>query len=242
MRLEPVRTGQYRRPMSTPTVPSKKPVQPTVAAEVADPMLWVRGHQKLVFGIAGAVVIVALGTWLVMETGQRRQLRAAEQLDQARNIAENGNLPLAANEIQKIIETYRGTEAASEAVVTLNQVRMVNGQSELAIVGLQEYLKGNPKKVYKVPALGLLGEALENAGRPAEAAEAYMSASADAEVDYLKAQYLLFAARGYRNGGKPDEAAKALQRILDDYPKSSAVTEATVRLAELTQGRMVVAN
>ena len=227
--------------MSTPTVPPKKPQQATVAAEVADPMLWVRGHQKLVLGIAGALVVVVLGAWLVVETGQRRQLRAAEALDVARNIAENGNLPLAANELQKIIETYKGTEAATEAVVTLNQVRMVNGQSELAIVGLQEYLKANPKKVYRVPALGLLGEAMENAGRPAEAAEAYKSASAEAELDYLKAQYLLFAARAYRNAGNPDQAAKALQSILDDYPKSTAVTEATVRLAELTQGRMVMA-
>ena len=228
--------------MSTPTVPTKKPAPPTIAAEVADPMLWVRGHQKLVLGIAGALVIVALGTWLVVETGQRRQLRAAEQLDQARSIAENGNLPLAANELQKIIETYKGTEAATEAAVTLNQVRMVNGQSELAIVGLQEFLKANPKKVYRVPALGLLGEALENAGRPAEAAEAYSSAAVDAEVDYLKAQYLLFAGRAYRNAGKPEDAIKALQKIRADYPNSTAMTEATIRLAELTKGQLVVAN
>ena len=50
--------------MSTPTAPPKKPAQPTVAAEVADPMLWVRAHQKLVLGIAGAVVVLALGAWL----------------------------------------------------------------------------------------------------------------------------------------------------------------------------------
>jgi outer membrane protein assembly factor BamD (BamD/ComL family) len=227
--------------MSTPTVPPKKTPQPTVAAEVADPMLWVRGHQKLVLGVAGAVVILALGAWLVKETGQRRQLRAAESLDQARNIAESGNLPLAASELQKIIDNFRGTEAATEAVVTLNQVRMVNGQSELAVVSLQEYLKTNPKKVYKVPAQGLLGEALENAGRPEEAGAAYVGASEDAEVDYLKAQYLLSAARAYTNAGNVDGAAKVLQTIIDKYPKTNAVTEARVRLSELTQGRMTLA-
>ena len=89
------------------------------AAESADPMNWVRAHQKLVLGIAGAVVVLALGAWVVMETGQRRQLRAAEALDQARNIAESGNLPLAASELQKIIETFSGTDAATEAVVTM---------------------------------------------------------------------------------------------------------------------------
>ncbi|MEZ4411980.1 MAG: tetratricopeptide repeat protein [Gemmatimonadales bacterium] len=219
-----------------------KPVKPvTMATESADPMAWVRAHQKLVLGIAGAVVVVALGTWLVIETGQRRQLRAAEQLDQARNIAESGNLPLAASELQKIIETFSGTNAATEAVVTLNQVRMVNGQSELAVVSLQEYLKTNPKKIYKVPAEGLLGEALENANRPEEAGQAYLGAANDADLDYLKAQYLLSAGRAFANAGNTDEAFKALSTIVEKYPTSSAKTEAMVRLSELTQGRMTLA-
>jgi len=219
-----------------------KPAKPvTVATESADPMAWVRAHQKLVLGIAGALVVVALGTWLVMETGQRRQLRAAEQLDRARGIAESGNLPLAASELQKIIETFDGTEAATEAVVTLNQVRMVNGQSELAIVGLQNYLNTNPKKAYRVPAQGLLGEALENAGKPAEAGAVYLSASEDAEVDYLRAQYLLSATRAYTNAADTAAAVKASQTIVDKYPKTTAVTEAKVRLSELTQGRMALA-
>jgi len=219
-----------------------KPVKPvTVATEAADPMAWVRAHRKLVLGIAGAVVVVALGTWLVIETGQRRQLRAAEQLDRARNIAESGNLPLAASELQKIIETFSGTNAAMEAVVTLNQVRMVNGQSELAVVSLQEYLKTNPKKVYKVPAQGLLGEALENAGRPEEAGQAYLGAANDADLDYLKAQYLLSAGRAFVSAGNVDEAFKALSTIVEKYPDTSSKTEATVRLSELTQGQMTLA-
>jgi outer membrane protein assembly factor BamD (BamD/ComL family) len=219
-----------------------KPVKPaTVAAESADPMAWVRAHQKVVLGIAGALVVVALGTWLVLETGQRRQLRAAEQLDRARGIAESGNLPLAASELQKIIETFSGTDAATEAVVTLNQVRMVNGQSELAVVSLQEYLKTNPKKIYKVPAEGLLGEALENANRPEEAGQAYLSAANDADLDYLKAQYLLSAGRAFVNAGNADEAFKALSTIVEKYPDSNSKTEAMVRLSELTQGRMTLA-
>jgi outer membrane protein assembly factor BamD (BamD/ComL family) len=227
--------------MSTTTASPKKP-QATAADETSvDPLAWLRSHQKLAMFVGGAIVVLALGTWLVVETRSRREQQAAVQLDQARNIAESGNLPLAASQLQKIIETFAGTNAATEAVVTLNQVRMVNGQNELAVVGLQGYLKTNPAKVYKVPAQGLLGEALENAGRPLEAAEAYRGAAADADVDYLKSQYLLFAARAYRNAGKPDDAIKALQEIIDKYPKTSGVTEAKVRLSELTQGKMVPA-
>ncbi len=227
--------------MSKNVAAPKKSELAKVMTETSDPMAWVRTHQRLVMGLAAAVVVVALGTWVVIETGQRRQLRAAEALDRARSIAESGNLPLAASELQKIIETFSGTNAATEAVVTINQVRMVNGQSELAVVSLQDYLKTNPKKVYKVPAQGLLGEALENAGRPEEAGQAYLGAAADADVDYLKAQYLLSASRAFSNAGNVDEAVKALQTILDNYPKANANTEAKVRLAELTEGRMTLA-
>lgn len=205
-------------------------------------MAWFRAHPKVAAGLGGAVVVVLLGAWLSIEIGQRRQLRAAEALDRARNVAESGNLPLAANQLQQLVETFRGTEAASEAVVTLNQVRMVNGQSQLAVVGLQDYLKTNPKPIYKVPAQGLLGEALENANRPAEAAAAYMGAAHDADLDYLKAQYLLSAARAYRNAGQVPEAVKALQEIVDKYGETTAVTEAKVRLSELTQGKMTLAS
>jgi TolA-binding protein len=118
---------------------------------------------------------------------------------------------------------------------------MVNGQNELAVVGLQEYLETNPKKVYKVPAQGLLGEALENAGRPEEAGQAYLGAANDAELNYLKAQYLLSAGRAFTNAGNVDEAFKALSSVLEKYPNTNAKTEATVRLSELTQGRMTLA-
>jgi len=227
--------------MSKNVAAPKKSELAKVMTETSDPLAWVRAHQKLVMGIAAAVVVVALGSWLVIETGQRRELRAAEQLDRARNIAESGNLPLAASELQKVIETFSGTNAATEAVVTLNQVRMVNGQSELAVVSLQEYLKTNPKKVYKVPAQGLLGEALENAGRPEEAGQAYLGAASDADLDYLKAQYLLSAGRAFANAGKVEEAFKALSTIIEKYPTTNSKTEATVRLSELTQGKMTLA-
>jgi TolA-binding protein len=38
--------------------------------------------------------------------------------------------------------------------------------------------------------------------------------------------------------GKKDEAAAAYRTVIDRFPKSSSVTEAKVRLAELTGGKM----
>ena len=199
---------------------------------------WYRDRQRqMVVAIALAAAAAIIG-WFLLASGKRKEQFAARSLNQARAAAEAGNLPLASSELQRLITTYKGTDAASEAVITLNQVRMINGQSELAAVGLREYLATKPAKKYLAPAYGLLGAALENSKRWAEAAKAYSQASNAAEVEYLKANYLVDAGRAYREAGKITEAERAYRTILEQYPKSPSFTEAQVRLAELTDGKM----
>ncbi|HEX6616905.1 MAG TPA: tetratricopeptide repeat protein, partial [Gemmatimonadales bacterium] len=176
--------------------------------------------------------------WLLISSAHRKEQFAARSLNQARAAAEAGNLPLASSELQKLITTYGGTDAAKEAVITLNQVRLVNGQSELAAVNLREFLAKNPKPEFAAPAYGLLGAALENAHKWPDAGEAYASASRAADLDYLKARYLVEAGRAYREAGKLKEAEAAYREVIQKYPKTSSLTEAQVRLAELTDGKM----
>jgi predicted negative regulator of RcsB-dependent stress response len=199
---------------------------------------WYRDRTRLIVWAAIAVLLVAVVGWVLWSSERRKEEFAARSLNQARTAAEAGNLPLASSELQRLIETYRGTDAATEAVITLNQVRMVNGQSELAAVGLRDFLAKKPPRKYLAPANGLLGTALENSKRPAEAAAAFANASKSADLDYLKARYLIDAGRAYRAAGKTKEAETAYREVLEKHPKSSSFTEAQVRLAELTDGKM----
>jgi predicted negative regulator of RcsB-dependent stress response len=199
---------------------------------------WYRNQQRLIGGVVLAVLVLGLVIWAVWSSGRRKEEFAAQRLNQARAAAEAGNLPLASSELQRLIETYRGTDAATEAVITLNQVRMVNGQSELAAVGLRDFLAKKPPEKYLAPAYALLGTALENSKRPAEAAEAFVNASKAADLDYLKARYLIDAGRAYRAAGKTAEAQAVYRDVIQKHPKSSSFTEAQVRLAELTDGKM----
>jgi predicted negative regulator of RcsB-dependent stress response len=216
-------------------------VQPTRPGPVPAPpatIPWYQQRQRhLVVGMV-ILAVLALAAWFVLASGKRKEEFASRSLNQARAAAEAGNLPLASSELQKLIAAYKGTDAASEAVITLNQVRMINGQSELAAVGLREFLASKPKPQYITPATGLLAAALENSKHWVEAANAYTQASNAADVDYLKAKYLVDAGRAFREGGKPEDAAKAYRTALQKYPKAPSVTEAEVRLAELTDGKM----
>jgi outer membrane protein assembly factor BamD (BamD/ComL family) len=220
--------------MATTVEPTR--AQTTAAPAVSTP--WYKNRQRSILAAAAILAAVAVVAWFIVASGKRKEEFAARSLNQARTAAEAGNLPLASSELQKLISAYKGTDAANEAVITLNQVRMINGQNELAVGGLREFLSGNPPEKYRTPAAGLLGAALENAKQWEEAAKAYTQASNTAEVDYLKAQYLVDAGRAYRMGGKLDDASRAYRTILQKYPKSNSVTEAQVRLAEITDGKM----
>jgi predicted negative regulator of RcsB-dependent stress response len=204
----------------------------------AGPTPWYRDRNRLLAVAAGVLTLVALATWFVISSNRRKEEFAARSLNQARAAAEAGNLPLASSELQKLIQTYKGTDAASEAFITLNQVRLVNGQSELAVVGLRDYIATKPDAKYLAPAYGLLGAALENAKKFADAADAFSNASKAADVDYLKARYLIDAGRAYREAGKNTEAVAAYRTVIQKHAKSSSFTEAEVRLAELTGGKM----
>jgi TolA-binding protein len=216
-------------------------VQPTTrerASVATTTTPWYRDRNRQLAAAAVAVAVVALIAWFVVSSGRRKEEFAARSLNQARAAAEAGNLPLASSELQKVIQTYKGTDAANEAVITLNQVRMVNGQSELAAVGLKDFLAAKPDPKYAAPASGLLGAALENSQKWSDAGQAFSSASKAADLPYLKARYLVDAGRAYREGGKTQEAIAVYREIIEKYPKTTSMTEAQVRLAELTDGKM----
>jgi predicted negative regulator of RcsB-dependent stress response len=208
------------------------------AASAATETPWYRDRIRLAVGAVVVLLLIALVTWLVISSQRRKEEFAARSLNQARAAAEAGNLPLASSELQRLIDSYKGTDAATEAVITLNQVRIVNGQSELAVVGLRDFLSGKREPEYRSPAYGLLGVALESSKKFGEAGDAFRSASEAATIGYLKARYLVDAGRAYRAAGKEAEAVAAYREVIEQYPTSSSFTEAQVRLAELTDGKM----
>jgi tetratricopeptide (TPR) repeat protein len=181
-------------------------------AATSKPAPWYRDRSRLLAGAGVVVLLLAAVGWVIWSSDRRKEEFAARSLNQAR--------------------------AAAEAVITLNQVRMVNGQSELAAVGLREFIQRNPPAKYLAPAYGLLGTALENSKRPGDAGEAFRNASKSAGLEYLRARYLIDAGRAYKAGGKQAEAVAAYRAVIDSFPESPSVTEAKVRLAEMTDGKM----
>src|SRR6185295_20169138 len=119
---------------------------------------------------------------------------------------ESGDLPKASSELQRVAQSYAGTDAGMEATLALNQVRMMSGQSKLAIDELNKFIAAKPPAFYLSAAQSHLGAALENTGKFTEAAAAYKSAAEAAAEPYRKVDALLSASRAYQQAGKEKEA------------------------------------
>lgn len=196
---------------------------------------WIRAHRQITTWVGGALIVGAgLFVWN-LSSSRKSEIIAGRQLQGARYAFDNQNLPLAASELARIVENYSGTSAAAEARLVLAQVRLLQGQPQQAVELLGDFA---PRAAagFRAQAYGLLGAAYENLGRAREAAEAYQTGSERARMDFLRAQMLSDAGRAWAAAGDTAKAIAAYRRIVDDLPKEGAVTEAKVRLGELTKG------
>jgi TolA-binding protein len=215
-----------------------QPATPSRSETIHPGLAWLQARQKPLSFALLAIALVLLVGWYLRESGRRKELQAAAALDQARAMVETGNYPEASSQLQRITQVYRGTDAAFEAVLVLNQVRMLSGQAQLAADELRSFITADPPAPYRAAAQSHLAMALENSGKFAEAAQAYLAAAQTAEAAYLKTDALLAAARSYRLSGDTAKAVETLEGIVKQFPaESPGVVEAKVRLAELTGGR-----
>jgi TolA-binding protein len=196
---------------------------------------WVKGHRQASSWIATALVVAAVLLIWTQASTRRSEAVASRQLQGARFAFDNQNLPLAASELSRLVENYAGTNAAAEARLLLGQVRLAQGQPQQAVDVLRDFAPG-AGAAYRAQAFGLLGAAYENLGKSKEAAEAYQAGAERAPLDFLKAQMLSDAGRAWTAAGDTAKAVAAYRRIVNELPKTSAVTEAKVRLGELTKG------
>ena len=233
--------AESKKDKSKPT-PATPPPGPSSLAHADDrPRLvqWIDRNQRLVTWGLTAVAVVVVGAWLLRETGRRKATAAAAALDFAQSTMQQGNLPGAATEFQRIIRSYGGTDAAYQAELGANEVRLASGQTQIAVDELRKFVATDPPRFYAAGAWSMMAGALEDLKKFDEAAGAYRRASELAPEDFRKVDGLLGAARAYRLAGQASQSLEVYRQIIGSFSKETpGVAEAKVRLSEATQGRM----
>jgi tetratricopeptide (TPR) repeat protein len=219
--------------------------QAPIHTEERDPVVkaldWIKGHRNPLAAGAAIFVVVAASVWFMVAAQQRKEAFAAAALSNARAIAEAGNLALAASDLSQLARTYGGTAAGEEAVILLGQIRLSEGQSESAIEELNSFIESGPSDQFRAAAYALLGNSLDQAGRYAEAADAFRTAATAAWYDFLRAEYLIEAARVSELAGDTSAAVATYEDVIRNFSdEAESVTEARVRLAELRPGQSAI--
>lgn len=191
-----------------------------------------KNGKKLAIG-AAVLAVIAAGVWLYQSSAKRKEAFASEQLMAARASAEAGNLPLAASDLTRLIDRYKGSKAADEGAILLNQIRLVQGQRDVAINALQQFVRESHDDHVMASAYGLLAGGLEDQGKVKEAGDAYKLGAEHADLDFLKAQMLIDAGRAYTAAGDTAAAKQAYGQVLERFPRIDQAVEARVRMGEI---------
>jgi predicted negative regulator of RcsB-dependent stress response len=224
-----------KQPATPKPAPAPAPIDDGLSRE-EKLAAWVQKNGKFLAIGGGVVALVVLATWFMSASAKRKENFARQQLEQAWGAADAGNIPQASADLQRVATNFAGTDAAFEAALSLNQTRLLAGQTQLAVDDLRRFLGTNPPAQFSTPANMLLGGALENLGKHTEAITAYEAAVATATLDHVKAEGLLGVARAARATGQKDKAVAALRQVVEKYKETAAFPVAEVRLGEITAG------
>ena len=213
--------------MTTPNIPARK----RSGADEETMTEWFMLHQRDVAWAVVALAIIVGGFWYYERSQSIKAQRAEAAYFQARQSAAAGNLPLAVSDLQKVVSRYEGTNAGTQAALTLAQTLYDQKKFKEGLDVLKTAEAKAPD--HFKPSIHVLEAAgYEELKNLVAAAEQYKLAAQVTRFPVDKAEYQAAAARDYMAAGKTEEA-KAIWRELVKDETAPTAAEARVRLGEL---------
>lgn len=203
-----------------------------VATAALDAVHYARRNLRWVVG-AAAVVVVILGVTLVLvQTRAKAAREASLALMRAQNLAMNGNYAEALPQLEALAGRFGSTSAGREGRLFLGAGQLAAGNPAAAEQAFRKFLASRPgDKLAESAALRGLAGSLTDQGKDAEGAAEYQKA-AKIPGNPLAADDWLQAGLALQRAGQRAAAAQAFQEIVGNHPRSSAASEARVRLRE----------
>src|SRR4051812_35706426 len=195
---------------------------------------WMQANTR-VLGIGTAIVAVAaVGYWFYMRSAEIKRLNAERGLNQAKQSAAAGNVPLAQSDLQRVATRYAGTQAGAQAALILAGMRFDEGKYADGLKVLEPYQNASSAGQSLAPVWSLTGDDWLLSAKLDAAVDAYRKAADASPYPGQKATYLAQAARAYMAAGRNAEAKAIWEKLASDPAAISVHNEAQIRLGELT--------
>jgi predicted negative regulator of RcsB-dependent stress response len=195
---------------------------------------WTRINARLLTAGAVVIVIAAAGYWFYLRSREIQAANAEKQLTTAKQSLSAGNQSLAQSDLQRVVAKYGSTSAGIEAAMTLAQMDYDARKYQDGITILQKVSGSSAASAVRPTILSLEAEGYMQMGKTAEAAKQYEAAADATPYETEKAFQRAKAARAYQAAGNNDKAKQIWSSMLNDPKSATMVSEARVRLGELT--------
>jgi tetratricopeptide (TPR) repeat protein len=190
-------------------------------------------YGRIVLGVLGVLVAAAAVAFFTLRARASAEADAAGRLAEANVLYWQGDYARSLEMSKQIAQQYGSTPSGLDAHRLAGDNAYWNGDFKTAVTEYRAYLAKEKKGLLADAARRSLAYALESSQQYPEAAASYESLVGVFDRE-SSAEFLAAAARCHRAQGQPAEAAKRLQRLLDEFGETSFASPARVELAELS--------
>ncbi len=189
--------------------------------------------QWMLYGLAGIVVVLAI-SMVLQRTKSSTESEAAFDELLIRDAYSRGQMDEALIKAEEVIADFAGTQSAGVALSVKARIHEQRGEFELAIQAYKKLIDEHGDQPYLAfggyYSLGIIYSGQSDH----EQAAKYYRLAAQKYPDHFNAPVCLVeAGRALKKINRYDEAKQMYQQVLEDYPKSRAVSMARDDLAEI---------
>ncbi|HEY2956525.1 MAG TPA: tetratricopeptide repeat protein [Candidatus Eisenbacteria bacterium] len=189
-------------------------------------------YGRLTLGVVGVLAAAGVIGFFTIRARAAAEEEAAGQLTEANLLFWQGEYARSLQVAKQVVQQFPSTWSGTDALRLAGDDAFWNGDWKGAVDYYRRFLEKNRTGLVSDAARRAYGYALESDGQSKAAADQFEALVGKFDRE-SSAEFLVAAARNYRALHQPEEAAKRLQRVLDEFGETSFAATARIRLGEL---------
>lgn len=196
---------------------------------------WVQNNLRLVGIVLGVIVLAALAALWISRAQAKAEGEANRILAEASANYWQGGYNRTIQLADQVLEGYGTTRAANDARRMKADALFWSGSFDSAATLYSEYVaKEKSDSPLRQAVQQSLAFALESKKDNAGAAKLYEELAPKAPDRASSADFMMSAARAYRNANQPDKAKALYEKVATGYKETTFARDAEVELGEMT--------